>query len=199
MRSGLRGRIFQPFSPPASMGGARPSQTTNSEQRLLLHGRSQTRLLAELPFLHHGRAQALRGGHLVRPRVASGDHLQIAWDPLTNTAGLAKDKRRTDDTNIALALADGKPSPLFYYGPDRDIFRKSQYAVKRSEKDKTTYYELKIPLSSLGIRYEEKRVFGFAAVVFDDDSNTRWDYYMNCFPGITRGNDPSLYGQFVLE
>ena len=133
------------------------------------------------------------------PRAAAGDHLQIAWDPLTNTAGLAKDKRRPDDTNIALALADGKPSPLFYYGPDRDLFRKSEYAVRRSEKDKTTYYELKIPLSSLGIRYEEKRVFGFAAVVFDDDSDTRWDYYMNCFPGITRGNDPSLYGQFVLE
>ena len=132
-------------------------------------------------------------------RIARGDHLQLAWDPLTNTFGLSKEKRRPDDTNLAIALAQGKNASLFYYGPDGKLFEKSQYAIRRAEAEKITYYELRIPLSSLGICPDTKRVFGFSGVVFDDDSNTRWDYYMNLFPGITRGNNPALYGMFVLE
>ena len=129
--------------------------------------------------------------------LANGDLLQLAWDPLTNTAGLAKDKKRGDDSNIALGLSSGKKRSLFYYGPDQKLFEKSLFAVRRSEKEKITYYEIRIPLEVLQIRKEH--VFGFSAVAFDDDSNTRWAYYMNLFPGITRGNDPSLYGQFILE
>ncbi len=133
-----------------------------------------------------------------RDSVAVGDILQIAFDPLTNTCGKAKDKRRPDDTNIALALASGKPVPVFYYGPDKKLFEHSEYAVVRDEKSHTTFYEFKLPLKSLGMN-QKGHVFGFSAAVFDDDSNTRWDYYMNLFPGITGSFDPSRFGLFTLE
>ena len=131
--------------------------------------------------------------------VSAGDIFQIAFDPKTNTFGTGKDGRRPDDTNIALALGAGKTVPLFYYGPDSKLFERSEYAVRRNEKDKTTFYELKIPFASLGIMPEKNHVFGFSAVVFDDDSNTRWDYYMNLFPGITGGFDPARFGLFILQ
>ena len=131
--------------------------------------------------------------------VAAGDIFQIAFDPKTNTFGTGKDGRRPDDTNIALALASGKTVPVFYYGPDRQLFEHSEYAVRRDENSKTTFYELKIPMKSLDINPASNRVFGFSAVVFDDDSNTRWDYYMNLFPGITGGFDPARFGLFILQ
>ena len=133
------------------------------------------------------------------PGVAAGDIFQIAFDPATNTFGTGKERRRPDDTNIALALAAGKNIPVFYYGPDSKLFEHSEYAVRRNEKDKTTFYELKILFASLGIIPGKNHIFGFSAVVFDDDSNTRWDYYMNLFPGITGGFDPARFGLFILQ
>jgi len=131
--------------------------------------------------------------------VAAGDIFQLAFDPKTNAFGFGKDRRRPDDTNIALALATGKSVPVFYYGPDRKLFEHSEYAVRRDENSKTTFYELKIPMKSLEINPASDRVFGFSAVVFDDDSGTRWDYYMNLFPGITGGFDPARFGLFILQ
>jgi len=54
-------------------------------------------------------------------------------------------------------------------------------------------------MKSLEINPASDRVFGFSAVVFDDDSGTRWDYYMNLFPGITGGFDPARFGLFILQ
>ena len=104
-----------------------------------------------------------------------------------------------DDTNMALALSAGRVIPVFYYGADRQLFAKSNCAVRRDEKSKTTFYEWKIPLTSLGLDWKKEHVFGFSGVVFDDDSNTRWDYYMDLYPGITRKFDPSRFGLFVLQ
>ena len=169
------------------------------------HGRED--LSARLNLAHDGKhlyifAAVKDDMHCNRhskTRVAAGDIFQLAFDPETNTFGNRKDRRRPDDTNIALALAAGKTVPVFYYSPDPKLFERSEYAARRSEKDKTTFYELKIPFESLGIIPEKDHVFGFSAVVFDDDSNTRWDYYMNLFPGITGGFDPARFGLFILQ
>ena len=131
--------------------------------------------------------------------IAKGDIFQIAFDPKTNSYGLKKDQKMPDDTNMALALSAGRVIPVFYYGVDRQLFAKSNCAVRRDEKSKTTFYEWKIPLTSLGLDWKKEHVFGFSGVVFDDDSNTRWDYYMDLYPGITRKFDPSRFGLFVLQ
>ena len=71
--------------------------------------------------------------------------------------------------------------------------------VIRDEKSKTTFYEWALPLPSLKLSPVSRRVFGFAATVFDDDSGVRWDYYMNLIPGITGGYDPEKFDLFILE
>ena len=125
--------------------------------------------------------------------VVSGDVLQIAIHPYSNTA----DGKYPDDTNFALGLTDkGEATPVLYYGPDKDILKVQNCMVKRFEDKKITLYEIKLPLKSLKLDISSGKTFGLGAVVFDSDSGKRWDYYMNLYPGVTGNYNPERFGVF---
>lgn len=130
--------------------------------------------------------------------ISHGDNFQLAIDPLTNSFG-RKNLKENDDTNIALALAKGIVSPIYYYGPDKKLFESSEYTINRFENAKITFYELKLSFEKLKINPAKKHIFGLAGVVFDDDSDSKYDYYMTLYSGVACKFDPSKFGLFVLE
>jgi len=125
--------------------------------------------------------------------VVSGDVLQIAIHPYTNTA----ENKYPLDTNFALGLTDkGVTTPVLYRGPDKHILNRNNCFAKRFEDKKITLYEIKLPLSSLKLNIADGQTFGLGAVVFDSDSGKRWDYYMNLYPGVTGNYSPERFGVF---
>lgn len=129
------------------------------------------------------------------PRVIyKGDSIQFAFDPAVNggTAGYSQ-----DDRELGIALADNKSITAQWAG--KGTWKDSEYAVRRDDAAKKTFYEMRIPLASLGIVPEKGRAFGFNFVIFNDDNGAGANYYYQLAPGITNGKNPSQFRKFVLR
>ena len=84
-------------------------------------------------------------------------------------------------------------------GSDKELWEKSELAVVRDEDKKKTFYELKVPFSSLHI-FPKKNMtlFGFSFVLFDDDEGAGQTYYYQLSQGIAGGKYPRYFKRFVL-
>jgi hypothetical protein len=127
----------------------------------------------------------------------NGDSLQLAFDP-ENTASIRPTKGYAGhDVELVLALTEQGPAAEVCYGSDKDILKKSEYAVVRNEKNKTTAYKIRLPLDAFSLA--PGKAFGFNAVVFDDDTGTAQSYHFRYSEGITNGKNPQLFKKFLLK
>ncbi len=122
--------------------------------------------------------------------IWNGDSLQFAFVPAKNI--------NTEAFNLGLALASNEIQMYQWMGPDLKILQKSTGAVIRDDKNKKTFYEIKILLESLNIPPDKGAVFGFNAVVFNDDDGEGYDYWIEITPGIAGGWNPQEFGKFIL-
>lgn len=83
--------------------------------------------------------------------------------------------------------------------PDTGLFDRSEYTVLRVDEAGKTVYELKMPLKLLKIEPDKGVIFGFNAVVFDDDDGEGQDYWIQLTPGIAGGWDPREFRKFILR
>jgi hypothetical protein len=121
-----------------------------------------------------------------------GDALQLAFD-FENDATLNEfsgyDK---NDIDVIVALTKtGKTSSRLPKG--------SSYEIIRNEKEKTTCYEIVIPIESFKRNLAVKKVIGFNFVIFDDDDGTGATYYYQFSPGITQNKNPAMFHKIILE
>lgn len=126
--------------------------------------------------------------------IYKGDCIQFAFDPLADSLKPGYGK---DDKEFGIALIDSKASIVQWAGSG--IWNECKYAARRDEAAKKTFYEMRIPLSSLGISSEAETAFGFNFVIFNDDTGAGANYYYQLAPGITGGKNPALFKKFVLE
>ncbi len=127
-----------------------------------------------------------------------GDSLQVAFDPLTNHIS-GKHEFDPDDVNFVLALADGKTGLHVVKEPGKGLEKQILRSVVRDEKTKTTLYQFAIPLQALSPAMQPGRIFGLNAIVFDDDTNGKADYWLFFKPGLGGRIEPEKFGQFILE
>lgn len=127
--------------------------------------------------------------------IYKGDCIQFAFDPLANggTRGYGK-----DDKELGIALIDNKAA-VAQWTKNANVWKSSEYAVKRDDKGKKTFYEMRIPLAILGIPPQKGSAFGFNFVIFNDDTGAGANYYYQLAPGITGGKNPAMFRKFVLE
>jgi hypothetical protein len=126
--------------------------------------------------------------------IYKGDCMQFAFDP---KADAEKPGYAEDDKELGIALADGKTITAKWAGKE-NIWKNSEAIVKRNEATKSTFYELRIPLESLGISPVKGTVFGFNFIIFNDDNGAGANYYYQLSPGITGGKNPAQFKKFVL-
>ena len=126
--------------------------------------------------------------------IYKGDCIQFAFDPLADSL---RSRYGVDDKEMGMALVGGKPAFVQWVG--QGIWNDCEYAVKRDDKEKKTFYEIRIPLASLGIPLEKGSAFGFNFVIFNDDTGAGSNYYYQFAPGITGGKNPAVFKKFVLE
>ncbi len=102
--------------------------------------------------------------------------------------------------NIGLALT--KDGVVFHqWAGNGDTLQKTaEYTVVRDDdantKTKTTRYELRLPLATLGL--EPGALFGFNIVFFDDDDGNGQRHWLQLAPGLAGRHDVTLYPRFVL-
>lgn len=125
--------------------------------------------------------------------IYKGDSIQFAFDPAVNggTAGYAK-----DDKELGIAFCYGKSVTAQWAG--KGTWKDAEYAVRRDDAAKKTFYEMRIPLASMGIVPEKGTVFGFNFVIFNDDTGAGANYYYQLAPGITGVKNPAQFRKFVL-
>ncbi len=127
--------------------------------------------------------------------IYKGDCIQFAFDPKADAEekpGYAK-----DDKELGIALSGGKTVTANWAG-NGNIWKNSESIVKRDDATKSTFYEMRIPLKSLGISPKAGKVFGFNFVIFNDDNGTGANYYYQLSPGITGGKNPAQFKKFWL-
>ena len=131
-------------------------------------------------------------------RVFHGDCIQLAFDSKNNA--LSKGYKSDDyEFNFALSekgeLYHSQTWPLPVTVP-----KKIRFAAKRSEKTKTTDYEIAIPFELLRhLKPVSGNVFGFNFVALDADIKHRVNYWMGLTYGICGGKDPSVFKKFILS
>ena len=85
------------------------------------------------------------------------------------------------------------------HGADQGILGKGKIVVVRDESKKKTFYEARIPFSSLDIvPVKNKTLSGFSFVIFDDDEGTGQMYYYYLSRGITNGKYPRYFKKTAL-
>jgi len=125
--------------------------------------------------------------------IYKGDCIQFAFALYVYERRLAYAK---EDSELGIALISGRPVVSQWAGTG--AWKNAEYAAKRDEKTKTTFYEMRIPLAVLGINKVEKTVFGFNFAIFNDDSGSGANYWTQLSPGITGGKNPVLFKKFTL-
>ncbi len=133
-------------------------------------------------------------------QIYGGDCLQIAFDPLANAGGVDSLDfgYEKDDFDLGFALTDSGPAAGQWSG-DAQLMPACRYAVKRDEAKKTTVYEVAIPFAALKVKAQPRMVFGFNAVLFDDDTGGGQNYWLQLAPGIAGGKLPALFKKLALE
>ena len=98
--------------------------------------------------------------------------------------------------NIGLALT--KQGVVFHQwsGKDDALRKTAEYVAVRDDDAKTTRYELRLPLNTLGIKPGAQ--FSFNVVVFDDDDGNGHRYWLELAPGLAGLHNVELYPRFVL-
>lgn len=125
--------------------------------------------------------------------IYKGDCMQFAFAPCTYERGLAYAK---EDSELGIALISGETVVSQWAGTR--AWKNAEYAIKRDEKTKKTFYEMRIPLADLKINKVEKTVFGFNFAIFNDDSGSGANYWTQLSPGITGGKKPEVFKKFTL-
>ena len=133
------------------------------------------------------------------PMIWNGDCIQFAFDPRLNAFQKKEGGFDSDDYNLGLALAKEVPSSYLWNGSDKELWKKGEFAVVRDENKKKTFYEARIPFSSLRIFPEKDRtLFGFSFAILDDDEGAGQTYYYRLSQGIVSGQYPRYFKRFVL-
>ncbi len=73
------------------------------------------------------------------------------------------------------------------------------FAVTRKENEKTTLYQLALPLEYLGLKPEAGKKFGFTFAVQDQDAGTAIDKSVCPSPGLIGTKEPRCFSHGVLE
>ena len=89
---------------------------------------------------------------------------------------------RVGQSNFALALTDAGVAFHQFGGPDNTLRDKAKFKVVRNDETKTTLYELRLPLSILGL--EPGADFAFNIVFLDNDEGDRHRYWLQLAPGL---------------
>ena len=87
-----------------------------------------------------------------------------------------------DRNNIALALTDAGVAFHRFSGPDDTLRDKAEFKVVRNDETKTTVYELRLPLTALGV--ELGKDLAFNIVFLDDDDGKGHRYWLQLAPGL---------------
>jgi hypothetical protein len=98
--------------------------------------------------------------------------------------------------NVGLALTKDGPAFHQWAGKGEVLPKTAEYAVLRDEDAKTTRYELRLPLATLGLK--PGAPFGFNIVFFDDDDGNGHRYWLQLAPGLAGVHHVKLYPRFVL-
>lgn len=122
-------------------------------------------------------------------RIWDGDCLQFAFDPV---------REKTEPFNLGVALASERVQAHQWMGPEENVLLQGEYAVSRDDQKGMTTYEVKIPIKSLIAAPAKGAVFGFNAVVFNDEDGEGHDYWIGLSPGLAGGLDPAQYRLFIL-
>lgn len=85
-----------------------------------------------------------------------------------------------------------------WQGSDTPLHDSAVYGVERNDETQTTRYELRLPLSLLGIEPASGSRFGLGTVIFDDDAGHGHDFWMQSAPGIAGGWSPDSIPRFYL-
>ncbi len=120
--------------------------------------------------------------------IWNGDALQFAFDVPGDVEAF----------NMGLALASGSVQAHKWHGSETGLLENSEYIVVRDDNSRKTYYEARLPFEHLKIEPAMGSIFGFGAVVFDDDDGKGQEYWVETSPGIAGGWNPSELSRFVL-
>jgi hypothetical protein len=96
--------------------------------------------------------------------------------------------------NMALALTEAGVVFHQFSPPDGKLRDKAEYKVVRDEKTKTTVYELRLPLATLGL--EPGAEFDFNIVFLDDDDGKGHRYWLQLAPGLC--GRPAANPRYIL-
>jgi len=126
-------------------------------------------------------------------RHANAQKNDLIWNGDALQMGLVAPKNVP--WNVGLALT--KEGVVFHQwaGKDDTLQRTAEYTAVRDEAAKKTFYELRLPLATLGL--QPAALFGFNIVFFDDDGNGH-RYWLQLAPGLAGLHDVKLYPRFVL-
>ncbi len=132
--------------------------------------------------------------------IWKGDCLQIGICPKTNFIGPANSVG-PDDFILSLALnKDNQGELVVHDQPENcNLAEQTEFLVQRNENTKETLYQIKIPLKALSPSLQTDRIFGFTAIVMEDDSGAGADHWMFLSPGLAGGRNPALFPLFILE
>jgi len=99
--------------------------------------------------------------------------------------------------NIGVALTKQGVAFHQWSGKGDTLHKTAEYVVVRDDDAKTTRYELRLPLNTLGIKPGAR--FSFNVVVFDDDDGNGHRYWLELAPGLAgQIHDFTLYPRFIL-
>ena len=128
-----------------------------------------------------------------------GDSIQFAFDPLADGAVIANHppvKYGKDDVEMGIALT-GKGVCIAQWAGE-NAWTDAEYAVRRDDAAKRTFYEMRISLSALGLSSREGTMFGFNFVIYNDDTGAGSNYWYQLTPGIADGKNPAAFKKFVF-
>lgn len=133
----------------------------------------------------------------------AGDCIQFGFDPnrdakLKNMQG--KSAFCDDDLLFTAALVGEEQRFLCHNAPDIKKI-KPDYTVKRDENNKTTEFDITIPLNQIpSLKTVPGTVFGFNLIALDCDvKGGTSQYWMQLSPGIAAGQNTTLFKGFIFE
>ncbi len=122
--------------------------------------------------------------------IWDGDCVQFALNPLGTDF---------DTFNIVVALASDRVQTQQFRGSETGILENGEFVVVRDEGKGRTFYEMKLPLASLGLSPDSGVTFGYNAILFDDDDGEGMDYWIQITDGIAGGSwAPERFPNFIL-
>lgn len=131
--------------------------------------------------------------------IWKGDCIQFALDPLSDANSIKAHQTGYGEDDYELGLAYANNKATFAQWSGKVIWKNAEYAVKRDEQSKKTFYEIRLPLKNLGIEKKEGTVFGFNFIIPNDNTGGGANYYYQFAPGITGGKNPALFKKLVLS